>query len=82
MAFAFNVGVDNFRHSSVLRRVNEGALIQAACALEMWRRAEFEGERIVVDALVRRRAAEKTLFLTPSTGGFRRLRQSEAEGGL
>ena len=30
----------------------------------MWRKAEFEGERIVVDALVRRRAAEKALFLT------------------
>lgn len=68
VAFAFNVGVDNFRRSSVLRRVNEGALIQAACALEMWRKADFEGERIVVDALVRRRAAEKTLFLTPIDG--------------
>ena len=68
VAFAFNVGVDNFRRSSVLRRVNEGALIQAACALEMWRKADFEGERIVVDALVRRRAAEKTLFLTPTNG--------------
>ena len=68
VAFAFNVGVDNFRRSSVLRRVNEGALIQAACALEMWRKADFEGERIVVDALVRRRAAEKTLFLTPTDG--------------
>ncbi len=68
VAFTFNVGIDNFRRSSVLRRVNEGAMIQAACALEMWRKADFEGERIVVDALVRRRAAEKTLFLTPSDG--------------
>jgi lysozyme len=68
LAFAFNVGIENFRRSSVLRRVNEGALIQAACALEMWRKADFEGERIVVDALVRRRAAEKALFLTPSDG--------------
>jgi lysozyme len=68
VAFAFNVGVDNFRRSAALRRVNEGALIEAACALEMWRKADFEGERIVVDALVRRRAAEKALFLTPSDG--------------
>lgn len=68
VAFTFNVGIDNFRRSSVLRRVNEGAMIQAACVLEMWRKADFEGERIVVDALVRRRAAEKTLFLTPSDG--------------
>ena len=68
VAFAFNIGLDNFRHSSVLRRLNEGAMIQAACAMELWRKAEFEGETIVVDALVRRRSAEKTLFLTPAEG--------------
>lgn len=67
-AFAFNIGLDNFRGSSVLRRLNEGALIQAACAMELWRKAEFEGEKIVIDALVRRRSAEKTLFLTPTKG--------------
>lgn len=65
VAFAFNIGAENFRRSSVLRRLNEGALIQAACAMELWRKAEFEGEKIVVDALVRRRSAEKALFLTP-----------------
>jgi len=52
----------------VLLRINEGALLQAASAIEMWRKADFEGERIVVDALVRRRAAEKALFLTPTDG--------------
>ena len=67
-AFAFNIGVDNLRRSSVLRRVNEGQLLQAACAMELWRKADFEGERIVIDALVRRRSAEKTLFLTPTHG--------------
>ena len=67
-AFAFNIGVDSFRRSSVLRRLNEGSLLQAACAMEMWRKADFEGERIVVDALVRRRSVEKTLFLTPMAG--------------
>ena len=67
-AFAFNIGADNFRRSSVLRRVNEGQLLQAACAMELWRKADFEGERIVIDALVRRRSAEKTLFLTPTHG--------------
>ncbi len=68
VAFAFNVGLENFRRSSVLRRVNEGAMVQAACALEMWRKADLQGERIVVDALVRRRAAEKYLFLSPADG--------------
>jgi lysozyme len=67
-SFAFNIGVENFRRSAVLRRINEGALIQAACAMDMWRKADFAGERIVIDALVRRRSAEKTLFLTPPDG--------------
>jgi lysozyme len=67
-AFAFNIGLENFRRSGVLRRINEGALIQAACAMELWRKAEFGGERIVIDALVRRRASEKALFLTPPHG--------------
>jgi lysozyme len=64
-SFAFNIGLDNFRRSQVLKRLNAGAAVQAACAMELWRKADFEGERIVVDALVRRRAAEKSLFLTP-----------------
>ena len=68
VSFASNVGVEAFRKSMVLRRVNEGSMLQAAWALEMWRKADFEGEQIVVDALVRRRAAEKALFLTPQDG--------------
>jgi lysozyme len=67
-AFVFNIGLANFRRSSVLRRLNEGSYLQAACAMEMWRTADFEGERIVVDALVRRRSAEMALFLTPMEG--------------
>ena len=64
-SFAFNLGLDNFHQSGVLKRLNEGALIQAACAMELWRKAIVGGERIVIDALVRRRSVEKTLFLTP-----------------
>ncbi len=67
-SFVFNIGIENFRHSTVLRRVNQGDLLGAAFALDIWRKADFEGERIVVDALVRRRAAEKALFLTPQGG--------------
>lgn len=69
-SFTFNVGLENFRGSGVLRRLNEGALLQAACAMELWRKAEVGGEQIVIDALVRRRAAEKTLFLTPPDGAW------------
>ena len=69
-SFAFNIGVDNFRRSQMLKRLNAGDVVQAACAMELWRKADFEGERIVIDALVRRRAAEKALFLTPAGEGW------------
>ena len=68
IAFAFNVGIDNFLRSNVLKRLNEGSYLQAAAAIEMWRRADIQGDSIVVDGLVRRRAAEKALFLTPPEG--------------
>lgn len=69
-AFVFNIGQEGFRQSGVLKRLNEGDLIRAACAMELWRKAEVGGERIVIDALVRRRAAEKVLFLTPPDGAW------------
>lgn len=68
VAFAFSVGNYAFRGSEVLKRVNEGAYLQAAAEIEQWRRADFRGDSLVVDALVRRRAAEKLLFLTPGEG--------------
>ncbi len=67
-SFTFNVSVPSFEQSAVLKRINEGALLQAACELDLWRRADLHGEGLVVDALVRRRAAEKALFLTPTAG--------------
>jgi len=67
-SFAFNLGLDNFRRSQVLKRLNAGAHVQAACAMELWRKTDFEGERIVLDALVRRRASEKAMFLSPDDG--------------
>jgi lysozyme len=70
VCFAFNIGTENFIRSAVLRRLNEGGLLQAASAMELWRKADFEGERIVIDALVRRRAAERALFLTPPDGDW------------
>jgi lysozyme len=64
-SFAFNIGITNFQGSVVVRRINAGAMHEAAQALEIWRKAAFGDETIVVDALVRRRAVEKALFLTP-----------------
>ena len=63
VAFAFNIGLDNFLDSDVFALVNSGAKLNAAEAMAAWRKARVDGRVIVVDALVRRRAAERALFL-------------------
>lgn len=63
VSFAFSVGGEAFGKSQVLRRVNAGEWVAAACAMDAWRKSEINGELTVIDALVRRRASEKALFL-------------------
>ncbi len=65
VSLAFNIGPRQFRLSGIVRHVNEGRPLDAAASFDVWRKAEVEGEAVVVDALVRRRAMEKALFLTP-----------------
>ena len=61
VSFAFNVGIGNFRRSSVCRAVREGRLEDVPRLLLRWTRAG--GRRL--PGLVRRRRAEGRLWLTP-----------------
>ena len=61
----FNIGEDNFRKSAVLKHLNRGDRLAAAAAFENWTKARLNGELVTLDGLVRRRAAEKSLFLMP-----------------
>lgn len=63
VSFAFSIGHEQFERSQVARRVNTGDFVSAACAMDAWRKSDVSGELEIVDALVRRRAAEKALFL-------------------
>jgi GH24 family phage-related lysozyme (muramidase) len=63
LSLAFNIGIENFSNSDVVRYLNEGNTISAAGAFEVWRRAKIGKRVMVIDALVRRRAAEKAHFL-------------------
>jgi GH24 family phage-related lysozyme (muramidase) len=63
VSFAFSVGAEAFEQSQVLRRINAGDYVSAACAIDAWRKADVGGESVIVDSLVSRRAAEKALFL-------------------
>ena len=59
VSFAFNVGISNFKGSTLLRLLNQGRHEQAAAEFPKWCRA---GGRIM-PGLVKRREAEKELFL-------------------
>lgn len=63
VSFAFSIGAEAFEQSQVLRRVNSGDTMAAACAMDAWRKSDVGGELAIVDALVIRRAAEKAMFL-------------------
>lgn len=62
----FSIGQENWRRSTVLRKLNGGDKLAAAQAFELWTRARVNGEVLSLDGLVRRRAAEKSLFLMPT----------------
>lgn len=68
VSLSFNIGLENFIDSEVWALVNSGAKLRAAEAMGAWRKARVDGRIIVVDALVRRRAAERALFLTLEGG--------------
>jgi lysozyme len=65
VSLAYNMGPAAFARTEVLRRVNAGDRAGAADAFRYLVAADIEGERVVLDALKRRRLRERALFLTP-----------------
>lgn len=63
VSLAFNIGAKAFASSDVVAHINSGNRLAAASAFDHWRRAKIGGRVQIVDVLVRRRAAEKSLFL-------------------
>lgn len=64
-SLAFNIGPKAFLSSEVLHALNNGRPLDAASAFDVWRKSNIDGRTYIVDALVRRRTAEKALFLRP-----------------
>jgi GH24 family phage-related lysozyme (muramidase) len=62
-SFVFSIGLEAFAQSAVLRRLQAGQMLAAANAMDAWRKSEAGGELEVLGSLVRRRAAEKAIFL-------------------
>jgi len=63
VSLVFNIGLEAFRTSDVLAFLNSGEKLAAGEAFTAWRKARLNGRLIIVDALIRRRAAEKALFM-------------------
>lgn len=61
VSFAYNVGLSEFRRSSVLRAVNAGEFQVVPACMAMWIKAGGK----VVPGLIARRAAEAALFCKP-----------------
>jgi len=61
VSLAFNIGMKNFRNSSLLKAVNAGDFKTAAAKFALYNRANKK----VMAGLTRRRAAEAELFMRP-----------------
>jgi lysozyme len=64
VALAYNIGVNAFKNSTVLREHLAGNHEQAAEAFLMWDKATIGGKLQPVAGLMRRREAEAELYLT------------------
>lgn len=63
VSLAFNIGLGNFSSSTVLKRFLRGDKPGAAEAMLAWNKMTVNGKKVVAKGLVRRREAERWLFL-------------------
>lgn len=63
VSLIYNIGQTAFKNSSVLRHFNAGAPQMAADSFLMWTKATVNGKKVELEGLVRRRKAERELFL-------------------
>jgi GH24 family phage-related lysozyme (muramidase) len=64
-SLCYNIGSGNFKNSSVLRFHRAQDTGAAADAFLLWDKAHIDGQLVVLEGLLRRRQAEKDLYLTP-----------------
>lgn len=62
-SFVFNIGEGAFAGSTVLRKLKRGDFRGAADAMLAWTKAHVDGQVVTVAGLVKRRKAERALFL-------------------
>mgnify|MGYP003650758476 FL=1 len=62
VAWVFNLGYGNLKDSTLLKFLNAGDYHNVPAQIKRWNKATVDGEKIVLDGLVRRREAEALLF--------------------
>lgn len=74
VSFVFNVGRRNFERSTLLKKLNDGKILEAGEEFMKWTKARQPGGLRELPGLVKRRAEEKVLFLSEKwTLGFNRI---------
>ena len=63
VSFAYNVGIGNFQSSTMLKLINASKFDQAANEFLKWSKARVNGVLQPLPGLVKRRAAERSLFI-------------------
>ncbi|MHB8474104.1 MAG: glycoside hydrolase family protein [Gammaproteobacteria bacterium] len=63
VSFTYNVGSGNFASSTLLQQLNRGNYSGAAGQLLRWNRVTINGQSVVSDGLVNRRADERCMFM-------------------
>jgi lysozyme len=64
VSLCYNIGVENFGKSSVVRFFNAGAKRKAADAFLLWCKGKIRGELVVLPGLKNRRVYEREIFLS------------------
>lgn len=70
-SLAYNVGINAFKKSTVLRAHNEGDTAAASRAFSLWNKARVNGKLTVLKGLVARRADEAAMYLREEPSPFR-----------
>jgi lysozyme len=64
LSFTYNVGVHNFINSTLLRKLKEGNIQEAANQFLRWNKARVRGKLTILKGLTNRRKDERNLFLS------------------
>ena len=62
VSFVFNVGINAFRKSTLLRELNKGNYLAVEGELKRWNKVTIDGEKVVSDGLANRREEEINYF--------------------